>query len=176
MSEITRSHSEEESFMDVPFEEPTKMVEEYRSLQTAILLATHAHKDQVDESGHTYILHPIRVMTRFQHPDLMMTGILHDVLEDTPVTDKDLLNEGIPELVVDAVRLLTKLPGMDYDKYILDLRNNNIARQVKIADIEDNASFYRNHSKPIGYDEFHLKRVARYRRCWNLLNFHEEPT
>jgi hypothetical protein len=40
-----------------------------------------------------------------------MAAVLHDVVEDTEVTLNDLIEEGFPVEVIEAVTALTKLPG-----------------------------------------------------------------
>jgi hypothetical protein len=51
-----------------------------------------------------------------------------------------LLDSGIPKQVVDAVVLLTKKSKHSYDFYINSIRENEIARKVKIADMLHNLS------------------------------------
>ena len=63
---------------------------------------------------------------------------LHDVVEDTGVTLDELRAAGLPANVVDAVALLTKIEGEDYDRYLERVRANDDARRVKLADIEHN--------------------------------------
>jgi (p)ppGpp synthase/HD superfamily hydrolase len=57
-----------------------------RTLSDAILLATMAHKDQIDKAGLPYILHPLHVMQaviQTQGPgEVAMAAVLHDVVED----------------------------------------------------------------------------------------------
>ncbi len=56
------------------------------SLERAIALAAQAHAGQVDKGGAPYILHPLRVMLRLTHPEARIVAVLHDVLEDCPIT------------------------------------------------------------------------------------------
>ena len=41
----------------------------------------------------------------------MSVALLHDVIEDSDITAEDLLNNGIPSNIVDAVQCLTKKSG-----------------------------------------------------------------
>ena len=57
------------------------------SLEEAIALARRAHSGQTDKAGRPYIEHPLRVMHRLHGEYERMAAILHDVLEDTPITE-----------------------------------------------------------------------------------------
>ena len=104
-------------------------------------IATEAPAGQVDMAGADYIAHPRRVAQRVtpNTPEHRAAALLHDVLEDTPVTDADLLTQGIPPHVVEAVRLLTRKSTVAPDDYYAAIRRNTIAYAVKMADIADNS-------------------------------------
>jgi (p)ppGpp synthase/HD superfamily hydrolase len=65
-------------------------------------------------------------------------AVLHDVVEDTPVTAAQLREQGIPVRVVDAVVALTRREEDSYEAYIEALASNDLARRVKLADLADN--------------------------------------
>lgn len=115
------------------------------ALDDAILLATRAHKGQADKVGEPYILHPLRVMFSFPpyHWRERIVAVLHDVLEDTDVTRKELVDLGIdPECIV-AIEVMTHEKGEPYANYIKGISQHSLAREVKIADIKDNTSMER---------------------------------
>ena len=106
-------------------------------------IAIFAHKDQVRskgiEKGSAYINHPMRVAATFPFDWVMFSAAtLHDVIEDTEFTSKDLLDMGVDASVVGIVNLLSKKPGQNYLDFILGVRTNAMAEAVKIADIKDN--------------------------------------
>ncbi len=106
----------------------------------ALQFATQAHRGQVDKLGNDYITHPTRVAAKFiDDPDLQSVSYLHDVLEDCAVTEQD-LRELFPARIVDAVVALTKRDGQSYDECLKQVKANEMALAVKLADIEDNAS------------------------------------
>ena len=51
---------------------------------------------QLDKGGQPYILHPIRVMLQCGSMEERAAALLHDVLEDTPLTAAELAAEGFP--------------------------------------------------------------------------------
>lgn len=107
-------------------------------LEKAIEIAVEAHRGQLDKAGKIYILHPIRVMLRGRNETEMIVGILHDVVEDTPVTLDMLRLEGFSEEILEAISCITKEQEEDYGHFIDRVLTNPLAAQVKLYDIEDN--------------------------------------
>lgn len=108
-------------------------------------IARVAHYGQVDKTGADYIDHPRRVALAvrtdsnvWDAPYYPAVGWLHDVLEDTFVTEEHLKAARVDEHVREAVVLLTKIPGEPNEDYYNRLRSNRFARAVKIADMKDN--------------------------------------
>lgn len=115
------------------------------SVADAVALAIRAHDGQLDKSGKPYIGHPLRVMGSVTTEHEQMAAVLHDVVEDTPVTADDLLAAGLPPEVVTAVVALSKEPGEAQDAYLARVAADPIAIVVKRADIADNSSPRRLH-------------------------------
>lgn len=104
----------------------------------AMILAYNAHHGQTDISGVPYIFHPFHVAEQMTDELTVCTALLHDVVEDTSVTFQELEGE-FPKEVLEALRLLTRDRSVDYNEYILALKDNPIAHAVKLADIHHNA-------------------------------------
>jgi (p)ppGpp synthase/HD superfamily hydrolase len=114
--------------------------EEYTQLLKAINLAFNAHEGQYRKDGKTeYIFHPLFVMLHVSSLKAKTVAVLHDVLEDTAVMESE-LRKNFDKDVVDAVVLLTKKPKEVYMDYIRKIQDNELAREVKIADIKHNLS------------------------------------
>ncbi len=117
-------------------------------VEKAFTIAKKAHKGQFRRDGKTpYIEHPLEVYQRFipffpreEMWLLQAIALLHDVLEDSKITVKDLKDAGIPDLIVKAVVILTHLKDQSYIDYILEVKGNEWARRVKIEDIRHNMS------------------------------------
>lgn len=105
---------------------------------TAIAMAAEAHKGQKDKCGQSYIHHPLRVMMMFTAEYFQAVAVLHDVVEDTDLTLKDL--KIFPDEIVAGVDAMTKRKGEQYQDYLSRVSSDPIARHVKQADIRDNGS------------------------------------
>lgn len=109
-------------------------------LERAIGLACLAHQGQRYPSPEPepYILHPLRVMLAVDGMQAQTAAVLHDILEDTPTDLDQLRAAGIPPTVLEAVLALTHRAGQTYEQYIEQVAANDIARQVKLADLAEN--------------------------------------
>ena len=108
-----------------------------RALRMALAVAVDAHFEQVDKSGYPYICHPVAVM-RFMKTDFeKICALLHDVVEDTPMTLAE-IKKGFGSEIAHVVDCLTKRETELYESYIGRVCQNKTACIVKLADIEDN--------------------------------------
>ncbi len=130
------------------------------TLTKALLLAAQEHDGQTDKGGHPYILHLIRLMLRAFSDDERIVALLHDIVEDTAIAVEDLRNEGFHEEIIAAVDCLTRRPEESYEQFIDRIRGNDLARGVKILDLEDNSDFSRIDS-PTHEDRLRLKKYER---------------
>jgi len=139
------------------------------TVEDAIALAVEAHQGQRDKANQAYILHPLRVMFAVQRmtndPDAMIVAVLHDVLEDTPITADDLRTQGYSERIITALQAVTKRDGETYPEFVQRARENSLARWVKLADIEDNMDVRRLTT----ITEKDRERLQRYRNAWQQL-------
>lgn len=134
----------------------------------ALKLCFAAHKDQTDKSGLPYVFHPFHLAE--QMPDELTTvvALLHDVVEDTPYTLEDLAKLGFPQKVLSTLARLTHDPSVPYLDYVAALKEDPIARQVKLADLRHNSDLTRlDH-----VDEKARQRAEKYAAAIRLL---EEP-
>jgi GTP diphosphokinase / guanosine-3',5'-bis(diphosphate) 3'-diphosphatase len=129
-------------------------------LGKVLVLATNAHAGQFDRGKNPYILHPLKVMHYLKTDDeeLQCMALLHDVIEDTKTTWKDLEDIGCTERVLNAVRALTKMPGQSYDEYKENVFANEDAMRVKLCDLRHNTDIRRLK----GITEKDIERIAKY--------------
>ena len=108
-----------------------------RMLAAAEMLARQAHAGQYRRDGVTpYISHPEAVAAYFPHdPYAAAVAWLHDVVEDTDVTFRDIRDRGFPINVVVALGALTHMDDEPYQDYIERALADPLARRVKFADM-----------------------------------------
>ncbi len=131
----------------------------------ALRLCFEAHKDQLDKSGLPYVFHPFHLAEQMDTEETVCVALLHDVVEDTDYTLEDLIAMGFPKPVTDALALMTHDENVPYLDYVSKLKDNPIARQVKLADLKHNSDLTRLDR----IDEKALERVEKYRKAMELL-------
>lgn len=146
-------------------------------------LVTNIFKDKVDKGGHPYIGHLIRVSGAIElekykkcldedstlslfYEKACVVALLHDVVEDTDITLDDLRAKGFDEEIVDAVDAITRRKEeIKYFDFIERVKKNDIARIVKIHDLEDNMDITRLDK----FGDYEQKRLKKYWYCWKYL-------
>lgn len=136
-----------------------------QSVKKAFEICFKAHKDQIDLSGKPYIFHPVHLAEQMDTEAEICTALLHDVVEDSDYTLENLRDEGFAPEVIEAVGLLTHAPEVPYMDYIRGLKQNALARKVKIADLMHNSDTKRR--KPVTEHDF--QRLEKYKAALLLL-------
>ena len=132
----------------------------------ALKLCFAAHRDQVDKSGLPYVFHPFHLAEQMTDERTVIVALLHDVAEDTDYTLDDLRAMGFPAEAVDALALLTHDPAVPYLDYAAAIRQNPIARAVKLADLRHNSNLTRLDR----VDDKAIQRAEKYLRAIRLLS------
>ena len=104
----------------------------------AMKIAYTSHHGQLDKNGIPYIFHPIHLAEQMNDEYSCCVALLHDTIEDTDITLESLRKE-FPHEVTDAIRLLTHDDCMDYFEYVRAIKDNPIAKKVKLADLTHNS-------------------------------------
>lgn len=108
-------------------------------IEKAYELAKKAHGNQCRKSGEPYIVHPLWVTIILANLEMdketIVAGMLHDVVEDTEVTDGEIEKEFGKEvaLLVDGV---TKLGQLSYSSDKLEVQAENL-RKMFLAMAKD---------------------------------------
>ena len=114
-------------------------------IEKAYHVASEAHKNQFRKSGEPYIIHPLNVAIILADLELdketIVAGILHDVVEDTVMTEEDLKREFGEDvaLLVDGVTKLEKIPlsaGENQPDEKLEMQAENL-RKMFLAMAKD---------------------------------------
>ena len=142
-----------------------KFYKDIDMLNKAITIATKAHNNQTDKAGQPYILHPLRVMLKLSNDIDRQVAILHDVIEDTNISIDDLRRERFEDNVLKALSFITRKKDEKYFDYINKVKQNCIAKKVKIVDLEDNM----NLSRIQNITDKDLGRMKRYVKAYSIL-------
>ncbi len=144
------------------------------AIAAAIIMATDGHGGQVDKVGVPYILHPLSVMKRcalagYDGLHFVITAVLHDVVEDTKYSLKD-ISDIFGPAVAEHVQSVTRQKGEHYHDFVLRAMDDWVGRVVKFHDIMDNTDPSR---QPINKPTHLVKRYERalqeyhVRTLWN---------
>ncbi|MBR5912749.1 MAG: hypothetical protein IKZ58_00045 [Selenomonadaceae bacterium] len=138
-------------------------------VRNAFEVAKAAHKGQVDKGGVDYIYHPMTVAFQCDGNDsAVIVALLHDVVEDTNFTFED-LQEKIPltDEELQALKLLTHDKNISYFDYVKKIKSNELAAQVKLADLKNNSDLSRIPEKLRTEKDF--KCVEKYKAAMKIL-------
>lgn len=130
----------------------------------ALAIARWEHEGQLDKCDKPYIEHCIRVSSdvsnylmefgycdinnikRMQEvDDYQCVAMLHDIIEDTDMTLDELKEKGFNDNVINAIDCITRIKDEKYVDYINRLCYNDIARLVKIMDLQHNMDLDRGY-------------------------------
>jgi GTP pyrophosphokinase len=138
----------------IRFEDVERKVERYHPdadldlLRRAYIFSAMMHKDQVRASGEPYLMHPLSVAALLADMKLdvetVSTGLLHDVVEDTLATVKDISDKFGPKVahLVDGVTKISNLGQVSKEvaqaenlrKMVLAMVDDIRVVMVKLAD------------------------------------------
>ena len=131
----------------------------------AMQIAYQAHHGQVDKGGIPYIFHPMHLAEQMEDEYTTCVALLHDVVEDTDVTLEELAKT-FPKEVIDAIAVMTHSKDESYLQYVTRVKNNPIAKAVKLADLRHNSDETRLENA----DEATLNHFReKYRKAFEIL-------
>lgn len=136
-------------------------IDDINDVKKAYIYAHSAHDGQIRKSGEPYIIHPISVAIVLAEQKLpksvIISGLLHDVVEDTDRTMEDLVEHFGQDVadIVDGVTKLGNIPGLSADqvkaenhrKIIMATAKDVRVILVKLADRVHNMSTIKHMSK-----------------------------
>lgn len=131
----------------------------------ALKICFEAHKEQVDKSGMPYIFHPFHLAEQMEDEKTTIVALLHDVIEDADYTFDDFIRLGFDDDVIEALKLMTHDDDVTYIEYVAKIKENPIAKVVKLADLQHNSDL----SRLDVVDEIALNRKEKYAKAIELL-------
>ncbi len=109
-------------------------------LRRAYVYSAMAHRGQVRVSGEPYLVHPLEVARILAEMHLdevaIATGLLHDLLEDTWVSEEE-LEKQFGERITGLVKALTKITTMEQSYAAREAAQAENVRRMLLASIAD---------------------------------------
>jgi GTP pyrophosphokinase len=109
-------------------------------LRRAYVYSAMAHKGQVRVSGEPYLVHPLevaRILAEMRLDDVSIaTGLLHDLLEDTWVSEEE-LEERFGDRIAALVKALTKISTIEHSYAAREAAQAENVRRMLLASIVD---------------------------------------
>ena len=156
----------------------TQHTHDMERLWSALTLMKELHDGQTDKCSQPYWIHPFTVAMRGftghnnGQVSIAIVGLLHDVLEDTNITEQELLCR-FPMKIdeIEALELLTRKDGTSYDDYITSIieSGNEIAMSVKLDDLLHNMNLNRMLDADIEITERDERRTKKYKKAFDRL-------
>ncbi len=106
-----------------------------RLTKRAMALCYKIHQHQQDEYGMPFVMHPLAVAEQMQDETSTCVALLHDSISKGGLSSEDLLDEGFPKDIVVAVEALSQAQGEDDEDYLYRVKQNHVARAVKVAEL-----------------------------------------
>ena len=132
----------------------------------AMSVAYDAHNKQYDKCGIPYIYHPIIVAEQMKDEKSTIVALLHDVVEDTDMS-LEYLSGIFDTEIINAIDAITRRDNEKYFDYIKRVKQNNIARKVKIVDVKHNMQ--QDRFDLIQSDKSYLSLLERYSNALRIL-------
>ncbi len=111
-------------------------------VEAARNLAVKQHEGQVDKAGQPYVSHPERVAGRLKTDEEKVVGWLHDTVEDTGLSLEAVETQFGPD-TARALDAISRRPDEAWDDYLIRVKADPVARNVKISDLIDNSNLSR---------------------------------
>ena len=139
----------------------------------AMKIAYNKHAGQYDKGGMPYVFHPYHLAEQMGDDEYAIcVALLHDVVEDTHTSFSYLKTYGFPDEIIDALKCLTHDDRDEYlGAYIEKIKNNPLARKVKLADLKHNSDPTR--LKPAKDAEAETNRAERMEKYAKAIAFLE---
>lgn len=155
------------------FQAKCELSKDDKLYMTAVNIMLERHHGQKDKAGHDYYFHPLRVSFKCDEVDEKIVALLHDTIEDTGLSIINLAKAGFDNMaIINGIISVTRNPDETYAHFIMRAYMDDIGREVKIHDLEDNMDITR--LPDLKEKDWH--RLNKYLHSWRFLNNLEEDT
>ena len=159
---------------------PIENLYKRNTIQAACAIASFIHNGQYDKGGKPYILHPMwvsnQIMLNGGSYEEIIVGLLHDTVEDSELTIEE-LTEWFSQDIIKAIESISfRCEGFENEsrkEYIKRVRNNRIAKTVKLVDLKHNMDISRLSFCEDFSDEERIKihkRLEQYKNEYEFLS------
>ena len=138
----------------------------------ALEISAELFKHDTDKGGLPYMLHLLYVYRHVYTKEEKVIALLHDIIEEKNITEKELLYMGFPKKIVEDIIILTRKEGKDYSSYIENIIKNGTkeALEVKLADLKNNIDLTRiKHPTVKDYERVEKRYMPSYEKILNKL-------
>lgn len=149
-----------------------KKIQKLSMYEKARSIVNEVFKEKKDKGGNPYITHLYTVSNNLDTIEEKTVGLLHDIIEDTEITYKDLEEVGFPKKILEVLELVTRKSNETYDEFINRIikSNNLTALKVKQKDMENNMDLSRiKNPKEIDKKRIEEKYKPQYKKIINKL-------
>ena len=146
-------------------------MEEFQQLlEKAAKICLSIHAEQRDKAGKAYFQHPFRVALNLESEEEKIVALLHGCVEDGDIDKEFLKRQAFPANIIDAIIAISKYPDEEYEDFVKRLAPVELARKVKIKDLEDNLNIQRLNK----LTEEDLSRCNKYLKALDYLKNYKE--
>ena len=110
------------------------------NIELAQFICLLAHIKQEDKNGQPYWKHPYAVADMVQTKNEKIVAYLHDTIEDSTFINLEQMHtlNWFDQSIIEALDAITRKDNETYFEYIQRVKENQLARTVKIADLTHN--------------------------------------
>ena len=122
--------------------------DEIKKIIEAFNFAEKAHQGQKRKSGHDFIIHPVEVATHLARlelePTVIISGLLHDVIEDTKFNSNDIKKKfgnevstivsSLTKLTADENNLIENIDQKNMRRFLVSVAKDVRVMIIKLAD------------------------------------------
>ena len=122
--------------------------DEIKKIIEAFNFAEKAHQGQKRKSGHDFIIHPVEVATHLARlelePTVIISGLLHDVIEDTKFNSNDIekkfgnevstIVSSLTKLTADENNLIENIDQKNMRRFLVSVAKDVRVMIIKLAD------------------------------------------
>lgn len=141
------------------------------SLSKMLAFMADKYGERRDASGRSKVLHPLAVMAKMDTDTERIVALAHDLVEDfEDVTLDTLKGLGFTEGMLYSIDCITRREDKTegYEEYINRVKQDSLARKVKIADLEINFDIRTLKNRRV-LEQKDLDRLNKYLTAWSSL-------